>query len=75
MTGLTIDVYAEVACPWCFIGLRRLEEALSTCPISRSRGADRAQAAFAGGALGETEGVFFDTRMRGQIVTVTAFPC
>lgn len=27
---LTIDVYSDVVCPWCFIGKRRLEQALDT---------------------------------------------
>lgn len=26
---LTIDVISDVICPWCFIGKRRLEEALA----------------------------------------------
>ncbi|MDR4478935.1 MAG: DsbA family oxidoreductase [Nitrospira sp.] len=28
--ALTIDVYSDVVCPWCFIGKRRLEQALDT---------------------------------------------
>ena len=29
MTGqaLTVDVYSDVVCPWCYIGKRRLEQA------------------------------------------------
>lgn len=26
--GLTIEIYSDVVCPWCFIGKRRLEQAL-----------------------------------------------
>src|ERR1019366_4651801 len=29
---MIIDVWADVVCPWCFIGKRRLEKALSTFP-------------------------------------------
>jgi len=29
-TPITIDVYADVVCPWCYIGVRRLEQALAT---------------------------------------------
>jgi predicted DsbA family dithiol-disulfide isomerase len=28
-TGLTIDVFADVVCPWCYIGKERLERALA----------------------------------------------
>ena len=28
--ALTIDVYSDVVCPWCYIGKRRLEQALDT---------------------------------------------
>ena len=28
-TPVTIDVISDVVCPWCFIGMRRLEEALA----------------------------------------------
>ena len=28
--ALTIDVYSDVVCPWCYIGKRRLEQALET---------------------------------------------
>lgn len=32
MTGqaLTVDVYSDVVCPWCYIGKRRLEQALES---------------------------------------------
>ena len=32
VTPLTIDVVSDVVCPWCFIGKRRLEKALSLKP-------------------------------------------
>ena len=32
MTPLTIDVVSDVVCPWCFIGKKRLEEALALRP-------------------------------------------
>lgn len=32
---LTIEVYADVACPWCWIGERRLERALAARPDVR----------------------------------------
>src|SRR5581483_12449706 len=28
--AMKIDVYSDVICPWCFLGKRRLEEALET---------------------------------------------
>ncbi|MCE3224373.1 MAG: putative thiol oxidoreductase, DsbA family, FrnE subfamily [Nitrospira sp.] len=28
--GLSIEVYSDVVCPWCYIGKRRLEQALET---------------------------------------------
>jgi predicted DsbA family dithiol-disulfide isomerase len=31
-TPITIDVYSDVVCPWCYIGERRLEEALAQRP-------------------------------------------
>ncbi len=31
-TTTTLDVYSDVACPWCFIGKRRLERALGEEP-------------------------------------------
>ena len=32
MTTLTIDVYSDIICPWCYIGKKRLEEALAQRP-------------------------------------------
>ncbi|MGC6517995.1 MAG: DsbA family oxidoreductase [Candidatus Puniceispirillaceae bacterium] len=32
MTTLTIDIYSDIICPWCYIGKKRLEEALSQRP-------------------------------------------
>ena len=29
---LTIDVYSDVICPWCFVGKKRLEQALQSLP-------------------------------------------
>lgn len=29
-TSLTIDIYSDVVCPWCYIGKRRLEQALES---------------------------------------------
>ena len=34
--GLTIDVYSDVVCPWCYIGKRRLEQALDTVKARNS---------------------------------------
>ena len=31
---MTIDIYTDVICPWCYVGKRRLELALETAPIS-----------------------------------------
>lgn len=31
-TPLAIDVVSDVVCPWCFIGKRRLEQAIALCP-------------------------------------------
>ena len=28
--GLTIEIYSDVVCPWCYIGKRRLEQALAS---------------------------------------------
>lgn len=28
--GLTIEIYSDVVCPWCYVGKRRLERALKT---------------------------------------------
>lgn len=30
MTPLLIDIYSDIACPWCFIGTRRLQAAIDT---------------------------------------------
>lgn len=32
MAQLRIDVWSDIACPWCFIGKRHLEQALATFP-------------------------------------------
>ncbi len=32
MTELRIDIWSDIACPWCFVGKRRLEKALETHP-------------------------------------------
>lgn len=32
VTPLTVDVWSDVACPWCYIGKRRLEQALARFP-------------------------------------------
>jgi predicted DsbA family dithiol-disulfide isomerase len=29
---MTIDVYADIACPWCYVGRDRLKEALGQRP-------------------------------------------
>jgi predicted DsbA family dithiol-disulfide isomerase len=31
-TKITVDVISDVACPWCFIGMKRLERALAQTP-------------------------------------------
>ena len=31
-TAMVIDVYADVVCPWCYIGERRLERAIARHP-------------------------------------------
>ena len=28
-TPITIDIWSDIACPWCYIGKRRLETALA----------------------------------------------
>ena len=28
-TGLHIDIYSDIVCPWCYVGKRRLERALT----------------------------------------------
>ena len=35
-TALTIDVVSDVVCPWCYVGKRRLEEALTQRPELQS---------------------------------------
>src|SRR5690348_12150399 len=32
MAELRIDVWSDIACPWCYVGKRRLERALETFP-------------------------------------------
>lgn len=32
MTALRIDVWSDIACPWCYVGKRRLEAALAEFP-------------------------------------------
>ena len=29
---MTIDVYADIACPWCYVGRARMKRALDQCP-------------------------------------------
>ncbi len=38
MTGqvLTVEVYSDVVCPWCYVGKRRLEEALESAGRQKS---------------------------------------
>ena len=31
-TSISIDIYSDVVCPWCYVGKRRLERALSELP-------------------------------------------
>jgi predicted DsbA family dithiol-disulfide isomerase len=33
MTAVNIDVVSDVMCPWCYIGKKRLEDALSDLPV------------------------------------------
>ncbi|HYF66343.1 MAG TPA: DsbA family protein, partial [Herpetosiphonaceae bacterium] len=33
---ITIDVFSDVVCPWCYIGERRLEQALAERPDVRA---------------------------------------
>jgi len=35
--AMTIDVISDVVCPWCWIGKRRLEEALTKLPADQER--------------------------------------
>jgi predicted DsbA family dithiol-disulfide isomerase len=30
--SLTIDVYSDVICPWCYVGKRNLERAIGSLP-------------------------------------------
>ena len=32
MTAVNIDIVSDVMCPWCYIGKKRLEEALKDLP-------------------------------------------
>ena len=32
MANLTIEIYSDIVCPWCYIGKKRLEEALAQRP-------------------------------------------
>ena len=34
MSALTIDVISDIVCPWCFIGARRLDQALASLPAA-----------------------------------------
>jgi predicted DsbA family dithiol-disulfide isomerase len=36
MTGLHIDIWSDIACPWCYVGKRRLEAALRSFPERES---------------------------------------
>lgn len=31
-TGLSVDIVSDVACPWCFIGMKRLDQAMALVP-------------------------------------------
>jgi predicted DsbA family dithiol-disulfide isomerase len=33
MDAITIDIVSDVVCPWCYIGKRRLEQALAMVPV------------------------------------------
>ena len=35
-TGLSIEIYSDVVCPWCYVGKRRLEQALDAIPGGNS---------------------------------------
>jgi predicted DsbA family dithiol-disulfide isomerase len=35
-TGLSIEIYSDVVCPWCYVGKRRLEQALDAIPDGNS---------------------------------------
>ncbi|TMQ05027.1 MAG: DsbA family oxidoreductase, partial [Deltaproteobacteria bacterium] len=32
MQRLRIDIWSDIACPWCYVGKRRLEQALARFP-------------------------------------------
>ena len=32
VTTLRVDIWSDIACPWCYIGKRRLEQALASFP-------------------------------------------
>ena len=32
-TRLAVDIYSDIACPWCFIGKRRFEKAVQALPF------------------------------------------
>lgn len=36
MPVLRVDIWSDIACPWCYVGKRRLEQALSRFPEARS---------------------------------------
>lgn len=36
MPRLRIDVWSDIACPWCYVGKRRLEQALASFPQAQS---------------------------------------
>lgn len=36
MTALSIDIWSDIACPWCYVGKRRLEAALAGFPERES---------------------------------------
>lgn len=58
MTALRIDVWSDIACPWCYVGKRRLEAALARFEHEIELGAlERAHADVAAEApAGETCG-------------------
>lgn len=35
MSKLRVDIWSDIACPWCFVGKRRLEAALAQLPASQ----------------------------------------
>jgi predicted DsbA family dithiol-disulfide isomerase len=36
-TDISVDVYSDVVCPWCYVGKRRLERALSQLPSTQAQ--------------------------------------